>query len=423
MPVVDRWYRRDKATGKKVRSDRYGVGLRWMVQWETESGRRQSKSFATRDEAEKNYAAIKADLYRGVYIDPELGKITLQEYAEQWLASRDHAALSAEGTRGRLEKHVYPHLGHIPLRKIRPTTIQTWTKGLAATKSEHDRSKAGEPPRMLAGTTRERIFANVASILQAAVDDGIIARNPAKVGTVIKPKKDTKAAIPWSRERIIAVERNLPDRWKPIIALGTGQGLRRGEMFGLDPEADIDWLAREVHVRRQVLVLAGNRLVFSLPKYEKTRVVPLSPYVAAQLSAYIQKYPPREVTLPWKHADGPPVTAKLLFTSREGKATNGNYVGQKVWRPACRAAGFEPTNRDGFHVLRHTYASVLLDAGESIVTVAEHLGHADPSFTLKTYGHLMPDSADRSRAAIDAFMRGDADDAAPGAEGATGSQG
>ncbi|GGO18529.1 hypothetical protein GCM10011576_33620 [Micromonospora parathelypteridis] len=54
------------------------------------------------------------------------------------------------------------------------------------------------------------------------------------------------------------------------------------------------------------------------------------------------------------------------------------------------------------HVLRHTYASVLLDAGESIKALSTYLGHADPGFTLRTYTHLLPTSEDRTRRAIDA---------------------
>jgi integrase len=53
------------------------------------------------------------------------------------------------------------------------------------------------------------------------------------------------------------------------------------------------------------------------------------------------------------------------------------------------------------HALRHFYASVLIDAGESVKAVAEYLGHADPGFTLRVYAHLFPSSEDRARAAID----------------------
>jgi integrase len=54
------------------------------------------------------------------------------------------------------------------------------------------------------------------------------------------------------------------------------------------------------------------------------------------------------------------------------------------------------------HDLRQHYASVLLHAGESVVAVAERLGHENASLVLSTYGHLMPGSEERTRRAIDA---------------------
>ena len=77
-----------------------------------------------------------------------------------------------------------------------------------------------------------------------------------------------------------------------------------------------------------------------------------------------------------------------------------------MWKLALRAAGVAmPQRADGFHALRHFYASVLLDGGESIKALSEYLGHADPGFTLRTYTHLMPSSAERTRKAVDVVGR------------------
>ncbi|MET7945579.1 hypothetical protein [Micromonospora sp. NPDC005324] len=72
-----------------------------------------------------------------------------------------------------------------------------------------------------------------------------------------------------------------------------------------------------------------------------------------------------------------------------------------VWKPAIRATGIPDDRHNGMHVLHYTYASVLLDAGESIKALSAYLGHADPGFTLRTYTHLLPASEDRTRRAID----------------------
>jgi integrase len=90
---------------------------------------------------------------------------------------------------------------------------------------------------------------------------------------------------------------------------------------------------------------------------------------------------------------------------------NRNYFNTRVWKPGQAQVGIEQTRDNGMHALRHWYASVLLDAGEWIRAVSEYLGHSDPEFTLRTYTHLMPTSAERTRAAVDgAFATGRAED-------------
>ena len=61
------------------------------------------------------------------------------------------------------------------------------------------------------------------------------------------------------------------------------------------------------------------------------------------------------------------------------------------------------------HALRHHYASVLLAAGESVVAVAERLGHEDATLVLQVYGHLMADREDHTRKAVDAAWSTDSE--------------
>ena len=69
-----------------------------------------------------------------------------------------------------------------------------------------------------------------------------------------------------------------------------------------------------------------------------------------------------------------------------------------------KAAGVPPLRKNGMHALRHFYASLLIDAGESVKAVAEYLGHADPGFTLRVYAHLFPSSEERARKAVDRVL-------------------
>ena len=92
----------------------------------------------------------------------------------------------------------------------------------------------------------------------------------------------------------------------------------------------------------------------------------------------------------------------LLFTNPQGGPLRRTRFSE-VWRPAVKAAG--APNGTGFHALRHYYASLLIDGGESVKIVQARLGHATASETLDTYGHLWPDTDDRTRAAVDRGLR------------------
>lgn len=91
----------------------------------------------------------------------------------------------------------------------------------------------------------------------------------------------------------------------------------------------------------------------------------------------------------------------LLLCGREPTAINRNYLNHHIWKPALRAAGVQPIRENGVRALRHYFASVLLDNGDSIRTVSDHLGHSDPGFTLRLHTHLIPGSEERARSAVD----------------------
>ena len=89
--------------------------------------------------------------------------------------------------------------------------------------------------------------------------------------------------------------------------------------------------------------------------------------------------------------------------------------------PALRAAGVTPCRENGFHALRHAFASVLLADGVDIRTLAEYLGHHDPAFTLRVYCHLIPSSEERVRSAVDRALTAASDCPRIAPEGETGS--
>lgn len=222
------------------------------------------------------------------------------------------------------------------------------------------------------------------------------------------PTVDSKRVVPWALERVFAVRAALPKRYRAAVDLGSGCGLRQGEIFGVAVDA-LDFDGETLHVVQQ-LKLSGSKPVFAPPKGGKLRDVPLPEPVADALRTHMQAYPPVKVTLPWKTVDGPPVTKLLVLSSPSQRVIWRGDFNMRLWKPALAAAGVIPDPRGheryaaarehGMHALRHFYASVLIDAGASIKAVSEYLGHSDPGLTLRVYAHLMPDSQEKARTAI-----------------------
>lgn len=358
---------------------------RYVVNYRDPEDRQRRKSFRRKVDAEAFRNTVEADKLRGTYLDVDAGRITFRQYADEWLASRTFDRTTYEATELRLRVHVLPVIGHLQLRQIKPTAIQSLMRSME-----------------LSDTYRRVILANVSAVFGAAVDDDLIAKNPCKAGSVTRPAVVRRKVVPWPVERVNAMHDALPARYRLAVTLGSGLGLRQGEIFGLSP-ADFDFLGGTVEIRRQVRILAGNKLVFALPKGRKTRTVPLPTSVGVEVNSHMTAFPPARVELPWNTPENDhQVAVGLLLTTRERSALNRNYFNSNLWRGAQRRAGVEPNRGNGTHALRHWYASVLLDAGESIRAVSEYLGHSDPGFTLRTYTHLMPSSAERTRAAVDA---------------------
>jgi integrase len=141
-------------------------------------------------------------------------------------------------------------------------------------------------------------FANLSAVLSAAVDDGLIAKNPCRAGSVKPPAPDRRRVQPWPGERVAAVREALPNRYAILVDMCAGLGLRQGEAFGLAVD-DVDFLRSVVHVRRQVKIL-GSRQVFAPPKGGRIRDVPLPESVSLRLAAYLQAFGACEVMLPWQ---------------------------------------------------------------------------------------------------------------------------
>lgn len=300
-------------------SAKHGRGKRWVARWRDDTGQQKSASFDKKTPAEHHLTDVQAQLNRGAYIDPAGGKLQFGALAAQWLDSQTFDLPTREVTERRLRLHVVPAVGATTeIRRIKPSVVRAAIK------------------RMQDGLSDGAVYiavGNLSQILQTAVDDELISKNPCHARSVIRPQAPERKVVAWPLDRVegthsammtrvIAPYKGRRDvdlacRSAELMTAGGGLGLRQGEAFALSPD-DVDWLRGVVHVVRQVRIV-GSRMCFAPPKRGKTRDVPLPESVSLRFAAHLERFPAREVTLPWKKPDGKPVTAKLMFTTVGGR--------------------------------------------------------------------------------------------------------
>lgn len=397
--IEDRWInkKKDPTSGKRERTARYGKGSRYRVAGIPGV---RNMSFDTLEDAKAWLRRAGTDSERGEFVDPRDGSIALADYVTRfWKEGVRGAPGTIKRVDERVRLHILPYLGTVGLRDISATVLRSYIATLEAECA----------PRYA-----RQILTTLSNIFETAIDDKRLVRNPMRAKSVRWPKVPEDQREAWPLETAQRMRDAIRTRYRIAVVVALGCGLRQGETFGLSPE-DVDFQRGIIRVRRQVQLLNG-RLYFTLPKGGKTRIVDMPGSVAAELAAYFLQYPAVEVELPWGGAEPEreKQTFPLVLTTTYGNALRANIFNDEVWKPALAAAGVIPmrekgkrwkaSRKDGFHVLRHTFASMILEAGESVVTLARWLGHSSPTITLDHYAHFMPEAGGKGRAAVDALL-------------------
>jgi integrase len=223
----------------------------------------------------------------------------------------------------------------------------------------------------------------LAGIVKAAVRDRRIVASPCE-GTKL-PKVHRQRVEPMTLEAVQALTEAIPERYRALVTLAAGTGLRQGEVFGLTVDR-IDFLRRQLTVDRQLVTMPDRAPYLAPPKTQASvRVVPLPQVVVEAVAVHLATWP----------------TDQSIFTTELGDPIRRTAFSERIWRPALKRVGLSGVT---MHGLRHFYASLLIRHGESVKTVQGRLGHASAAETLDTYSHLWPNSDDRTRAAVDSVL-------------------
>ncbi len=343
---------------------------RWRARYRDANGKEHAKHFDRKIDGQRWLDEVTAAVVTGQYVDPRAGKVTFEQYATTWAAGQPWRRKTRMRVEASLRVHLFPRLGDRPLAALRPTDVQAVVKGLSDT---------------LAPGTVRMTYVTLRAVFRAAVLDRVIVSSPCM--RIALPAADHKTLTIPDAALVRRITSALPAHWQAVPLVAAGTGLRPGELFGLQV-ADVDFLRRTVRVERQ---LDDQRDLVPLKTRSSYRTVPLPQVVADELARHLAVAGRRE---------------GLIFAGRDGLPARLNTF-TVAWRHALAVVDGPKGLR--LHDLRHSYASALIQAGESVKTIQARMGHASAMVTLDVYGHLWPDSEERTRAAVDAWLAAPAD--------------
>jgi integrase len=339
---------------------RQGHGKRWLAVWQLGDGSEASKAFATRDAALKFAQAQETDLARGQYISPKDAKVTVGQFCDTWLAGY---ATRRPSTVRQARVHVAQikaEFGKARLSAVRPSRITAWTARLKAEGLEASYVYA--------------LYSRMSQIMRAAVDDGLISRNPCSRKT--SPGSGQQRPYVLSTGQLWALHAAMPPYLQVAVLLGAMAGLRTAEACGMRP-GDADLALGIVHPAVQY---PAEPL-----KSETSRTaVPVPHSLTTELIAHMAMWP-----------------GEFVLND------DGDQIGPWRLERAVRSARKKVTGLpDGFrfHDLRHFLASYLIAQGADVKLVQARMRHASAKTTLDTYGHLWPDQDESTRTALEAIF-------------------
>lgn len=365
-------------------------------------GKRRRKwhgSWRTKKEAEAARARLVTQVQDGEYVERDA--VTVAELAERWLR-----AVAIEGLKPStiqsyeaiVRRYVLPHIGSVRVQALTTEQLDRLYHYLC-TEGRAD-GKGG-----LSARSVQYVATVTAKMLNdVAVRKGLLGRNPAKFAT--KPKKGGSREMQhWSvdevRQFLTSAE---GDHFHALYLLALTTGMRRGEIAGLRWEA-VDLERAYLRVVRARVRGQGNDVMVSDPKTDRSRRrIDLDPHTVAVLRRHRATQAQQRLAAGagWRDDEG------HVFTDGEGAPVRPDYLPVRLRRLA-RAAGVRPIR---FHDLRHTYATVALEAGEHPKVVSERLGHSSVAITLDTYSHVSQRIASEAASRIASTIFGAADDRA-----------
>jgi integrase len=353
-------------------------GSKWYL-FVNYHGRRKAKCVgASRELAEQVRRQLEAKLALGdlaVFANDEKSQ-NFGSYADKWL--KDYARVecktsTADGYQGVVEQYLRPRFGNRALDQIKRDDIKAMINELVA--------------KDLSRNTVRNALCVIRGIFNEAIEAGIVEVNPAaRLGRFTRTAKASEvkgiSLTPAEAEQFLQAAKQVCPEYHPLFLMALRAGLRRGELVA------VQWgdfqFGRDEHDGNRFVIVQHNfvRREHTTTKSKKSRRVDLSRELRRALIE-LRDNRLLEAFLKGKND----ISDELVFPSPEGTILDPDNLYHRYFQPVLTKAGLRKIR---LHDLRHTFGSLLIQSGASIVYVKEQMGHSSIQVTVDTYGHLIP---------------------------------
>lgn len=203
---------------------------KYRARYRDSSGREHARHFGRKVDAQRWLDEVTASVVRGDYVDPRAGKVTLAAYAAGWRQTLVARPATLSIVDNALQLHILPRLGSRPMVSLRRSDVQGLVKALC--------------DRLSPGSVRN-VYDTLSRVLSAAVHDRVIAHSPCV--RIVLPAPQNSEVVPPEAADVAALAAAVPGRYRALVVLFAGTGLRIGEALGLEV-GDVDFLRRTVRV-------------------------------------------------------------------------------------------------------------------------------------------------------------------------------
>lgn len=321
----------------------------------------------TQTEANNKRKAFERDLAAGLKAED---KTLFSAYADAWM--KTYKSDLRPGTKATYQHDVdllKKALGEKKLKEITASDVQAWIN-----------TRAG-----LSASAIRKSAMTARAIFEAARQDRLILFNPCDRLALPTGTAGTHRALS-AQERAFLTDHCQDHRFYYAAMLMLYAGLRRGEVMALRFDRDIDLEAGEIRVTESAHIgEEGTSFFIDSPKSAASvRTVPILP----PLDTILASAPKEGLVL--KSAKGEFMTESAFSRCLESYQTQLeqelNGVSRR-WATPEQLANWKPFPLR-CHDLRHTFCTMLYDAGVDVKTAQLWMGHADVMVTMRIYTHL-----------------------------------